>query len=386
MIDELQTEGRILFVDDEPRVLEGIENLLFDAPEGWEFEFAEGGESALAKLEEVTFDVLVTDMRMPGMDGAELLARVRGVHPDIVRIVLSGHTEEEAAHRAMPLAHEFLSKPCDVDALFSTLERALRLTKRFSDVAVRRALGGIRALPTRPTTQLRLQELIEAEASLEDVAEVVGSELSLASKLLHVANTAFYSRGRTITNIRDAISLLGLKTTYVLTTAVEAWGAIGVPEWVDVDELHRHSLEVGHIASGMVERSEAADALLGGMLHDLGELVINVFFTERVREAQAQTMTQGVPRTRAEAEALGFDHAAAGAHLLRLWQLGEATAVAVENHHRPGLSQRSAVDRAVFASEWASHRPAAHPDDAMLTEDEMAAVSEARNAKEALDG
>ncbi len=375
-------DGRILFVDDEPRVLEGLENLLFDAPEEWEFEFALGGPDALERLEEQVFDVLVTDMRMPAMNGLELMKRVREKHPNIVRVVLSGHTESHIAHEAMPLAHEFLSKPCDAEQLVGTLERALRLTKRVANAAVQRAVAGVRTLPARPATYTRLQQLVAEDAGIPEVAALVGSELALASKILHVANTAFYSRGRAIASVHNAVSLLGLKTTCSLVAAIEAWGAFEVAPWIDLDALHRHCLEVGHVASRLVDRSLADRALLAGMLHDVGELMIGGLLPDQGRQAHDAAGDEhslvGVQR-----ELMGFDHAAMGAHLLRLWHLDDEVALAVEHHHRIGLVDRGPIDLAVFAAEWSIVHDEGADSEPRLSEPERESIERARALRDA---
>ena len=94
-----------------------------------------GGEAALDVMKSETCDVVVSDMRMPGMDGAALLKAVQQEYPDTVRIVLSGHTELEAALRAIPVAHQFLSKPCDAQTIREVVERACDLQAILTDDA-----------------------------------------------------------------------------------------------------------------------------------------------------------------------------------------------------------------------------------------------------------
>src|SRR6185437_12426399 len=113
---------RILFVDDEPKILEGLQRMLRPQRNEWEMAFAPGGEAALAMLAAENFDVIVSDMRMPGVDGAALLETVRANYPGMLRVILSGYTELEASYRAVPVAHQFLLKPCDPDALRIAIE------------------------------------------------------------------------------------------------------------------------------------------------------------------------------------------------------------------------------------------------------------------------
>ena len=103
---------RVLFVDDEPRFLEGLQRILRPQKHMWEMAFAPNGYAALAIMEASPFDVIVSDMRMPGLDGAALLARVREEYPQVVRIVLSNN--HGAFHS---LAHSTRRTPIPGEAL-----------------------------------------------------------------------------------------------------------------------------------------------------------------------------------------------------------------------------------------------------------------------------
>ena len=104
---------RLLFVDDEAMVLSGLRRALHGMRAEWDMHFVDGAEAALKILDEMPFDVVVSDMRMPKMDGAQLLERVKMRHPDVIRMVLSGQSSRAAVLRSLAPAHQFLSKPCD---------------------------------------------------------------------------------------------------------------------------------------------------------------------------------------------------------------------------------------------------------------------------------
>src|SRR5262249_34954838 len=108
---------RILFVDDEPQVLEGLQRILYPLPREWKMEFVASGNEALKRLGETEFDVLVTDVRMPEMSGIELLAEVVERYPQVIRMVLSGTVDQDLTLRSAALAHQYLVKPCDAQAL-----------------------------------------------------------------------------------------------------------------------------------------------------------------------------------------------------------------------------------------------------------------------------
>ena len=146
---------RVLFVDDELRILEGLRRMLRTQRHEWEVAFAPGGEAALALMEASPFDVIVSDMRMPGMDGVKLLAQVREQYPQVVRIMLSDPTELSTALRVVPVAHQFLAKPCDVAMLRVAVERACHLKGLLNDDSIRRTVGALAGPPVTPANLWR---------------------------------------------------------------------------------------------------------------------------------------------------------------------------------------------------------------------------------------
>ena len=116
---------RILFVDDEPLLLKGLERSLRGMRKEWEMEFVLGGPQALDAMGRRPFDVVISDMRMPGMDGAKLLELVKEHFSQTVRMVLSGQSDKDAVFRAIRPAHQYLSKPCDIEELKQKLKCAL---------------------------------------------------------------------------------------------------------------------------------------------------------------------------------------------------------------------------------------------------------------------
>ena len=152
---------RILFVDDEPNVLEGLRGLLRKQRKLWEMNFVTGGELALAELVANPYDVIVSDMRMPGMDGATLLHKVQQDYPHMVRIVLSGQAEQEISRRMVHVAHQFLSKPCDGRELQQVIERACKLQALLEHPSLRQTVGQIGQLPTKPGLYTRLVAILE---------------------------------------------------------------------------------------------------------------------------------------------------------------------------------------------------------------------------------
>ncbi|MEM9157566.1 MAG: response regulator [Verrucomicrobiota bacterium] len=115
----------ILFIDDEPFVLNSVKRMMRKERNRWEAHFAVGGEEALEILDKRSFDLVVTDMKMPIVDGIQVLVTCENLYPHMSRIALSGYSEKETQARATRLAHDFLYKPCDSKDLRSALENHL---------------------------------------------------------------------------------------------------------------------------------------------------------------------------------------------------------------------------------------------------------------------
>jgi DNA-binding NtrC family response regulator len=150
---------RILFVDDEAMVLDGLRRMLRPMRDEWEMEFCESGPIALAQMAVSPADVIVSDMRMPGMNGAELLTRVMELYPRTVRLILSGHADHELILKCVGSTHQFLAKPCDPEAIKATVRRAAATDGALQSDALKTLVGQMSRLPSIPTLY---REIVEA--------------------------------------------------------------------------------------------------------------------------------------------------------------------------------------------------------------------------------
>jgi CheY-like chemotaxis protein len=116
---------RLLLVDDDPMVLRALRRLLLGARPGWEIDMAESGDAAFMLIESKAYDVVVTDLHMPVLDGASLLSRLKTEQPSVIRVIHSSHVESLTPERALDLAHAVLAKPGRPDELVLVLEWAI---------------------------------------------------------------------------------------------------------------------------------------------------------------------------------------------------------------------------------------------------------------------
>ncbi len=353
---------RVLFVDDEPRILEGLRRMLRSQRHEWEMAFAPGGEAALALMEASPFDVIVSDMRMPGMDGASLLWRVREVHPEVVRIVLSGHTELSTALRVVPVAHQFLAKPCDAEMLRVAIERACHLKALLSDDSIRRTVTALGDLPSVPRTYEALtQALADPDASLQLVAKIVEQDVGISAKVLQLVNSAFFGITHSMTSIQSAVSYLGINTLKSLVLSVEIFRAFkpqkDLPGF-SLEKLQHHAQLTAQIAARLPVPKHLADiALVAGMLHDVGKLILAWKISSHFESMLAEAHEANCPVHQVEERHNGFSHAEIGAYLLGLWGLPYTVVEAVALHHGPNRVPHQNFDAisAVYAANLLAH-------------------------------
>lgn len=334
---------RILFVDDEPLILNGLKRLLHPLRNEWSVGFASGGEAAVAVLESERVDVLVTDIRMPGMDGHALLRYAREHFPGTIRIVLSGQTELEVALRSLPLAHQFVSKPCSPQILKNVVDRASRLSEFLENAPLQRFVGTLSGLPSIPQVYADLIQLLaKPESTVREISELIQSDLALCAKVLQLINSAFFSLPREVTTIEHAVSYLGsnLVKNLVLSFEVQRWlDDVDCPPGFSPERIQRRSLLAAKISSElMTDKLQKDEAFTGTMLADIGQLVLATTVPGQYARLLSDSHSSGRPLQRVELDEWGVHHGQIGAYLIGLWGLPYTIVEAVAFHHKPSES------------------------------------------------
>ena len=334
---------RILFVDDEPKALEGIQRVLRPMRHEWEMVFVPSGQEALATLADKPFDVVVSDMHMPGMDGVQLLTEVMKRYPEIVRIALSGHSERELLLRAVGPIHQYLAKPCDPESLKSAVARASALRGVLSNDALRQAVLQMQSLPSLPQRYLEIvEELRSPNASMKRVAEIIRKDVGMTAKVLQLVNSAFFGLQRHISDPSEAAILLGVDTLQSLVLLAQVFSRFDQARATGlcIETLWNHSMATGILAKqvSVAEGCEAKVcdyALMAGLLHDAGKLVFAANLPKQYRQALDMARDEALAEWQAEQRVFGTTHAEAGAYLLALWGLPDPIVEALAFHHCP---------------------------------------------------
>jgi len=345
------TQRRILFVDDEPMVLKGLQRSLRKMRNEWEMTFVSSSKEALEILDTGSFDVIVSDLRMPEMDGAQLLTEVKSKHPEVVRIILSGQVEQETTFRSVQLAHQSLSKPCDADILKHTLNKLFALRNLLEDESIKRILSQTETLPSLPAIYTDVvSELQTPDPSVKKIGEIISADLAMTAKILQVVNSAFFGLVRKISNPREAVMLLGTDTIKALVLSVKIFSELNQKKfgWFNFDELFNHSMSVSMLAQ-TITKEERLDqklvnnSVMAGMFHDLGKLILVTNFHETYQKVLTEAGQTKQNLWDLESEVFGTSHAEIGAYLMGLWGLEYPVIEAIAFHHQPGKSLSNAA-------------------------------------------
>ncbi len=338
---------QLLILDDDARILRGLARALRSAaPRDWETTTAGSGAEALELLRAGRFDVVVSDMRMPGMDGPSFLSEVRDRWPDTARLVLSGHADPPDSARAARVAHQFLDKPLRVGELVAIIARVAEARRRLPAGELRSALGTLGDLPCAPASHGELVQ-IAADASPDVLVAVVERDPALAAAVLKLASTSFFIRGEATSDVRQAVVRLGpnvARATLPAATVVLAPEVGGL-----IDRVRARGFEAGSLAALLVPPAASTDAFAAGLLAELGVIALAALFPAETLSIEARAAAGGRPRAEFERARWGASHAEIGGYLLALWGLPPALVDGVRFHQAPAHADATSRPIAIAA-------------------------------------
>jgi len=333
----------ILFVDDESNILSGFKRMLRSMRKTMDFQFAESGVLALEVMAEHQVDVVVSDMRMPGMDGVTLLSTIQEQYPHAIRIMLTGHADNEAILRTVDVVHQFLSKPFDPEILKQVIDRACALQDLMADESLKELVSSIGSLPSLPKVYAELQKKMkDPECSIADVAGVIEKDMGMCTKVLQLVNSAFFGLFTKVDSPARAVNLLGLDTIKTLVLGMGVFSELksASSKGFSVDALWQHSLSVAAFAKKIaLEESDNKELIdncyIAGMIHDVGKLLLFSSLPDKYIQAVTLAMEeQELNLSLAEQKVFQADHGDVGGYLIGLWGLPGSVVEAIAFHHK----------------------------------------------------
>lgn len=342
---------RILFVDDDKNILQGISRMLRPMKNEWQLTFAQSGEEALNIIGQEIHDVIISDTHMPGMNGIELLKKVREFYPDVIRIGLSGHNDEGLALLSTKITHQQLLKPCNPENLKDAICKAIRMRKIVSNKELNRIITEIDSLPALPELYHQITEIIESkDGSLKEVADVISRDFAMTAKILQLVNSAFFGLARHVKSPEEAVMYLGYDVIRGLVITIKIFSELDCATHLNLnldrlwDQGILNSSIASHIAGLVKLDKKSRDyAQMAGMLQDIGILLLATNLPEKYNEVLKLQSETGENISRAEEQVFGCTHSEVGGTLLGIWGLPDQVVDAVAYHHCPWLSDTQGI-------------------------------------------
>ena len=316
---------RILLVGDDANLSTELLEYVADLGEEWQLQNVADGNAAIASVASAAIDAVIVAPTLPDLTPATLLGQIRTLRPETIRIALiaAGNSQQAPAARIIGVAHRFLPLPLSPEVLLDALTSLEALRELLDSPRLRSAIGRIEKLPSPPHLYLSLMQALEEDEDSDaaDIAKLVAADPAIAAKVLQLSNSAFFNSGRSITDLRGAVTRLGLATLRDLVLASEVF-AIPAISPAERNALQARALLSSRLAAKMLPANSAELGATAALLADIGLLLPGI---RNEREPAAE----GDERP---------GHAEAGAYLLGLWGLPMPIIEAVAFHLQPQRS------------------------------------------------
>lgn len=316
---------RILLVGGEASLSAELLEYIGDLGDEWEVQAVPDGSAAIVSVSSATVDAIIVAPVLPDLAPATLLGQIRTLRPETIRIALidGDNSQRAPSARIIGVAHRFLPLPLAPEVLLEALTSLEELRELLDSPRLRAAIGRIEKLPSPPHLYLSLLHALEDDESSNaaEVAKLVAADPAIAAKVLQLSNSAFFNNGRAISDLRGAVTRLGLATLRDLVLASEVFGLPGA-SGPDRNAMQSRALLASRLAAKLLPSASAELGSTAALLADIGLLLPGV--RDERQPAEADDPRPG--------------HAEAGAYLLGLWGLPMPIIEAVAFQLQPARS------------------------------------------------
>ncbi len=334
---------KILFVNNESLSEANLQQLLYPLRYEWELMIVNSDQTALEKLSTEPFDVIITDMKKPGPEGTQLLAKVCESYPHLIRIVLSDNADEHLTLEAVNFAHQYLAKPCNPEVLKHALEKVCVQRNLLQNDALQRLVSQLPSLPLLPSLYSDLtRELASPESSMERIGHLISQDVGMTAKVLQIANSALFGLQREVSYPKDAAFFLGTEALVAIVLSLHAFTQLRPSRLLRLkhEALWSHSLQIGQLAKKLAKAEKQSQSLCNevftaGLLHEVGILILAAKMPRMYAEVERIVGQENLSLVEAEQLVFGVGHPEVGAYLLGLWGLPKSLVETVAFHHAP---------------------------------------------------
>jgi len=352
---------RILVIDDEIDCLDQIKTSLSSKADQWILEYSNNPLQALESIVSNPPTIVICDYHMPQMNGAELLRKAEKAHPFIHRFIVANRDEIGVLEDGIGSAFHFLPKPCPANRLLTEIQRCLSIEAWLGKTQIKNIVGTLGELPSLPSLYIKIVDVLnDDDVSIEKVGKAISTDITISAKILKIVNSSFFGFDETISDITQAVSVLGIETVKNLVLAIQVFSdSQGGEQKTQTDQLWNHSMNVAVGAKNLMmyetgSSKLAEGAYTSGLFHDIGKLIMQRAAPDAYKSAQEFAALEKIPAWEAENEILGCNHAEAGAYLLARWGLPIEAVESAVFHHEPVNSSGSSFS--ALASVYVANR------------------------------
>lgn len=330
---------KILIVDDEAQILNALARLFMDSD--FEVVVARGGQEALELVEQEEFNLILCDMKMPYIDGYELLSIVKEISPKTVRIILSGYADEKVVFKALQknIARLYVFKPWKNEELVKLIESILETEEILTNKHLLEFINNIENLPVMKSNYQHMIDLINDDVDINTISGEIEKDISIAAKILNVANSAFY--GSQTGSVKQAVSYIGLQNTKNLIVSVAVTDVLDDRHHGGelISSIWRHAflsnkllvfLYEKHLHKKIPEICSSA-----ALFHNIGSVFFLKCFYLKYIEILEKERRDYIAIVGQEMDAFGVTHNEAGAYLLEWWEFPFPVIETALYHHNP---------------------------------------------------
>ncbi len=337
---------KVMFVDDEKNIIDGMKRMLYPMRKEWDMIFTTSGIKALEFMKTNHVDVIISDMRMPEMDGSELLTIIKEKYPSTARYILSGYSDKDMILKTIDSADQFLSKPCNSNMIKRVIKKVLNKKNSTNKRKVIEYMSQIETMPTLPKVHRRLTRTLQSDDyTIKTIAEIIQHDVAIAAKIMQLVNSTFFGLKRSISDLTEAVTYLGIDVIKAIIASVGTFSQFTDEEMktFEIDALYRHCTTCSMLCKNILKTVSAdkvllEEATIAGLLHDIGIMVLIKNEPSKYKVVYQESGANLDFLEKNEKLMFKITHAEIGGVLLEQWGFSESIVNAVFYHHSPNDS------------------------------------------------
>ena len=351
---------QVMFVETQGQVLTRLKTSLMGTHADWQILFIADASAALDLISQRKVGIVLANFGMDNAGCEEFFRSLRKKAPEVIRIGLLPDQAKKNVAKSLEYTHGCIAAHCAKSQMESLIARSLTVwEKARRNPRLAELMSNLHTIPTPPAIYFEIRDELESPTGTANtVAAIIAKDPAITAKLLKVANSGFYASPRTIADLVDAITLLGMDLVLALVLSAHLYDQLPIPG-LKLDELWKHSIAVATLAKEIASHAQGSRAIISscaisGLLHDLGQLVFLANMPDTYYSLIRDAGGNETKLLEMELKEFGIGHPEVGALILSLWDLPEEVVQAIANHHTQdfhALSDVSLTTKAVCVAE-----------------------------------